>query len=173
MSVLKFLFFKLSLNINLMFLFLIELTVIIAQYKFCRWLDTNRGPLVSNVTALPTEPQPSPDHSTFLFSSITNTWTGRRECCCSFCFSLKKSIILTLTLFAINEKFHFCRGPILQNHFRLFYTTSKVNAWDVFRIWLVQLIVRIRLRVRREAWLLPIDKLYCSCGANPSNAVYW
>ena len=24
--------------------------------KFCRWLDSNRGPLVSEVTALPTEP---------------------------------------------------------------------------------------------------------------------
>ena len=26
--------------------------------KFCRWLELNRGPLVSNATALPTEPQP-------------------------------------------------------------------------------------------------------------------
>ena len=30
------------------------------QYKFCRWLDSNRGPLVSEPTALPTEPQPLP-----------------------------------------------------------------------------------------------------------------
>ena len=26
--------------------------------NFCRWLDSNRGPLVSEATALPTEPQP-------------------------------------------------------------------------------------------------------------------
>ena len=26
--------------------------------KFCRWLDSNRGPLVLEATALPTEPQP-------------------------------------------------------------------------------------------------------------------
>ena len=26
--------------------------------KVCRWLDSNRGPLVSEATALPTEPQP-------------------------------------------------------------------------------------------------------------------
>ena len=28
--------------------------------KFCQWLDLNRGPLVSEATALPTEPQPLP-----------------------------------------------------------------------------------------------------------------
>ena len=30
------------------------------QYKFCRWLDLTRGPLVSEATAVPTEPQPLP-----------------------------------------------------------------------------------------------------------------
>ena len=29
--------------------------------KFCRWLDSNRGPLVSEATAQPTEPQPLPN----------------------------------------------------------------------------------------------------------------
>ena len=29
--------------------------------NFCRWLDSNRGPLVLEVTALPTEPQPLPN----------------------------------------------------------------------------------------------------------------
>ena len=28
--------------------------------KFCRWLDSNRGPLVLEATAQPTEPQPLP-----------------------------------------------------------------------------------------------------------------
>ena len=28
--------------------------------KFCRWLESNRGPLVTKSTALPTEPQPLP-----------------------------------------------------------------------------------------------------------------
>ena len=28
--------------------------------NFCRWLDSNRRPLVSDATALPTEPQPQP-----------------------------------------------------------------------------------------------------------------
>ena len=28
--------------------------------KFCGWLESNRGPLVSKATALPTEPQPLP-----------------------------------------------------------------------------------------------------------------
>ena len=30
--------------------------------NFCRWLDSNHGPLESEVTALPTEPQPLPEN---------------------------------------------------------------------------------------------------------------
>ena len=30
------------------------------QYKICRWLDSNRGPLILEASALPTEPQPLP-----------------------------------------------------------------------------------------------------------------
>ena len=39
------------------------------QYKFCRWLDSNWGPLVSEVTALPTEPQPLSKYQLSLWSS--------------------------------------------------------------------------------------------------------
>ena len=34
--------------------------------NFCWWLDSNRGPLVMEVTALPTEPQPLPFFSIFV-----------------------------------------------------------------------------------------------------------
>ena len=34
--------------------------------KSCRWLDSNSGPLVSEVTALPTAPQPLPSNRIFL-----------------------------------------------------------------------------------------------------------
>ena len=34
--------------------------------KSCRWLDLNYGPLVSEVTALPTEPQPLPTYILFV-----------------------------------------------------------------------------------------------------------
>ena len=44
----------------LYFVFSIQLTVHIVQYKFCRRLDSNHGPLVLEATALPTEPQPLP-----------------------------------------------------------------------------------------------------------------
>ena len=44
----------------LYFVFSIQLTVHIVQYKFCRQLDSNHGPLVLEATALPTEPQPLP-----------------------------------------------------------------------------------------------------------------
>ena len=35
--------------------------------KFCQWLDSNRGPLVWEVTALPTKPQPLPFFSNLCF----------------------------------------------------------------------------------------------------------
>ena len=40
------------------FVFYIQLRVNNVQYKFCRWLDLNHGPLVLEATALPIEPQP-------------------------------------------------------------------------------------------------------------------
>ena len=46
-------------SVSFIFDFSIKLTV----YRFdkiCRWQDWNRGPLVSDVTSLPTEPQPLP-----------------------------------------------------------------------------------------------------------------
>ena len=39
-------------------LFNTHLTVNICFCNFCQWLDSNSGPLVSEATALPTEPQP-------------------------------------------------------------------------------------------------------------------
>ena len=40
--------------------FSIQLTENNVQYKFCRWLDSNRGPLVLEETALSTGPKPLP-----------------------------------------------------------------------------------------------------------------
>ena len=44
------------------FVFSIQLTLDSKQMfnKFCWWLDSNRGPLALQATALPTEPQPLP-----------------------------------------------------------------------------------------------------------------
>ena len=41
-----------------LFFFSIQLTVNNIQFKFCRWPDSNRGPLVTETITLPTEPQP-------------------------------------------------------------------------------------------------------------------
>ena len=37
------------------------------QYKVCRWLDSNRGPLVSEATAMLSEPQPQTLPKVYLF----------------------------------------------------------------------------------------------------------
>ena len=56
-----FLFIKMGHSRPLfVFLFSLQSTVNSVQYKFCRWLDSNCGPLVLEATALPTEPQPLP-----------------------------------------------------------------------------------------------------------------
>ena len=43
---------------GLFFLYSRLFNTVDGTYKFCRWLDSNRGPLVSEATALPTVPQP-------------------------------------------------------------------------------------------------------------------
>ena len=40
--------------------FSIQLTINIIQYKFCRWMHLNRGPLMSEATAQATEPHHCP-----------------------------------------------------------------------------------------------------------------
>ena len=45
---------------SLIFVFSIQLTLNKCSNFFCQWLDLNRGPLVMEATALPTEPQPLP-----------------------------------------------------------------------------------------------------------------
>ena len=45
-----------------------QLTVNMFIIKSCQWLDSNRGPLVSEATALPTEPQPHPTSEMFIKS---------------------------------------------------------------------------------------------------------
>ena len=42
------------------FVFSKHLTVYNVQFKFCWWLDSNRGPLLSEATTLPTEPKQLP-----------------------------------------------------------------------------------------------------------------
>ena len=39
--------------------------------NFCRWLDSNHRPLESEVTALPTVPQPLPNHWLYVLSRMT------------------------------------------------------------------------------------------------------
>ena len=40
-------------------------------FKICQCLDSNRGPLLSETTALPTEPQPLPWFSSLLIDHVT------------------------------------------------------------------------------------------------------
>ena len=65
MALIKILFQKMGLFF-FMFVFSIQLTVNNVQYKFRRWLDSNRGPLVSEATALPTESQLLPKNTNYL-----------------------------------------------------------------------------------------------------------
>ena len=53
------------------FAFSIQSTVNV-QYNFCWWLDMNCGPLKSDSTALPTEPQPLPH----LFANVPSFQLG-------------------------------------------------------------------------------------------------
>ena len=48
------------------FIFVFSKQLIVnVQYKFSQWLNSNQGPLESEATALPTDPQPPPKLKTF------------------------------------------------------------------------------------------------------------
>ena len=52
--------FSLQLSRQFLFIFVFSIQLTVSKYKICQWLDSNRGPLVLEATALPTEPQPLP-----------------------------------------------------------------------------------------------------------------
>ena len=54
--------FPSSFSLFLSFQYTVDSKQIFNKYiYFCQWLDSNRGPLVLEATALPTEPQPLPN----------------------------------------------------------------------------------------------------------------
>ena len=52
-------------SFSFIFVFSIQLIINKCSIKFCRWLESNRGPLVLKATALPTAPQPLPYFDSF------------------------------------------------------------------------------------------------------------
>ena len=53
---------------GLFFIFVFSTQLLMNNFtKFRRWLDSNCGPLVSEATALPTEPQPLPSYDKSYF----------------------------------------------------------------------------------------------------------
>ena len=60
------------------FVFSTQLTVNKCSIKVCRWLDSNRGSLVSEATALPTEPSP-PLPKSLLVDSASIDHSDERE----------------------------------------------------------------------------------------------
>ena len=72
-TTLLYLFFKCANPVLFFFIFVfsIQLTTLNMQNKYLRPLDSNRGPLVSEATALPTDPKPQP--ISFNFKTPTQT----------------------------------------------------------------------------------------------------
>ena len=61
------------------FFFIFRLSILLTlnnvQYKFCLCLDSNRRPLVSEATALPTKPQPLPKGGRPIFKNLCGTFS--------------------------------------------------------------------------------------------------
>ena len=54
------------------FIFVFSIQLIVNKFiKFRQWLDSNRGPLVSEATPLPTEPQPLPNRLFRIFVPVS------------------------------------------------------------------------------------------------------
>ena len=60
------------------FIFVFSIQLIVNTWiKVCWWLDSNRGTLVSEETALPTEPQPLPQFLLFLLGKFS--WSEKTK----------------------------------------------------------------------------------------------
>ena len=82
------------------FAFSIQSTVNV-QYNFCWWLDMNCGPLKSDSTALPTEPQPLPH----LFANVPSFQLGNPLNIRGFL--LVYIFVFTYLYFSFSESFSF------------------------------------------------------------------
>ena len=58
----------------LIYFLLFSIQLIECTHNICWWLDSNRGPLVSEATALPTESQPLTSKHLFIFVLFSIQW---------------------------------------------------------------------------------------------------
>ena len=67
--------FKRAIPCLFLYFFVISIQLTVCRlYKVCGWLDSNRGPLVSKETTLPTKPQPLPSKSSVYIPVFCNRW---------------------------------------------------------------------------------------------------
>ena len=123
------------------FIFIFSIQLIVnAWIKFRRWLDSNHGPLVSEATALPTEPQPLPNIFVFTFvTAITGEKDSSNDHFNTFLYCQKSKttsqtwLLLVLSLY--NDK----------------YCPNFDYKWDMNR-WRAPLQTRDRWVVVAELW---------------------
>ena len=107
--------------------------------KVCWWLDSNRGPVASEVTAVPTEPQPLPILDSFVDVVSNET---RRNISSSDCFRCLKATslsenILTASVNFFNKNFFaqkveipICWTKLLRKCFR-YKTITIYLFWSI------------------------------------------
>ena len=118
------------------FVFSIQLTVKMTCIKVCRWLDSNHGPLVSEATVPPTEPQSLPQRL-----QNWNSITSGAICAKSTTLLIKSCqrtihwvIIFLFSLQSYIFKMGQPRHPgLFFNYFRLFKHTTKCEKYPSCR----------------------------------------
>ena len=94
-----------------------------SDIKVCLWLDSNRGPLASEATALPTEPQPLP----------LNIF-----CCCLIILRRRRHFVWTLkryqsiwTQIVDRWKYYFWNPPF--RRLQHIVVPRQSNRWQIFK----------------------------------------
>ena len=88
--------------------------------KFCRWLNSNRGPLVLEATALPTEPQPLPHVVNFIVSKANKSQIVKQEA--------KPTVILPFTKWVFS-------GPIVKQTWMSVFTWTVISVTRLGQFW--------------------------------------
>ena len=117
------------------FVFSIQLTVNNVQYKFCGWQNLNRGPLMSEATALPTEPQPLPQSKLFkassIFSAICKPKGGGFES-----WLLKKIQVILFEVKRVSQDLVTKMCFVFQEIFFLGQRVSQGLVTEMFKVWI-------------------------------------
>ena len=143
--------------------------------NFCWWLDSNRGPLVSEASVLPTEPQPLPRPRNYTWVAVCSQRPRNYLSCCVGGANRRISFfllsILDLSIDNISQPIHvlinlsFDLSTYLSINYTYFFTSISLSIWCVLWVtdWPNTVCLRhcfkIKLNRLKQKMVIPINQI--------------